>query len=144
MKTFAEYLLETKLFEMALNKKKLEDKISNLEYQINQHLIKILAFDDKPNEKKHFKDISGWMNQINSYYLKPNKTKLSSNKYFELLFNDPFEDHIEAIDMRIESLNYNTSRSNLSSKEIYNKIKQFHLLNSKLISDNQTKLHIKL
>ena len=64
MGKFREYLAALMLNEMAFNKKKMEEKISSLENQINLHLIKLLRYKDDTNKQKHINDIMTWLIDI--------------------------------------------------------------------------------
>ena len=54
MGKFREYLAALMLNEMVFNKKKMEEKISSLEIQINLHLIKLLRYKDESTKMYMF------------------------------------------------------------------------------------------
>lgn len=89
---FKEFIADLLLNEMAFNKKKMEEKIENLENQINLHLIKIIRYDDEVNKQKHINDIMNWLDQIQRLDFNKKGNKFSKELYFKLLFEQPITD----------------------------------------------------
>ena len=97
MGKFREYLAALMLNEMAFNKKKMEEKISSLENQINLHLIKLLRYKDDTNKQKHINYIMMWLIDIQDMDFGKAGRKFSKELYFKLLFEEPItsEDNIQ-------------------------------------------------
>ena len=89
---FKEIFYGAMLNEMAFKKRVMEDKIRNLENQINEHLIKFLRYKDNINEDKHINDIMTWLYTIDGYDWQKPKRKFSKELYFKLLFKEPITD----------------------------------------------------
>ncbi len=89
MGLFREMIADLLLSEMAFNKKKMEEKISSLEPQINLHLIKLLRYEDDLNKQKHINDIMTWLIDIQDLDFGKAGRKFSKELYFKLLYEDP-------------------------------------------------------
>lgn len=96
MISFTEFLAErlqnTLIFEMAFDKRTMENKIRNLENQINLHLIKLIRYEDKINERKHINDIMNWLYQVQRLDFNKKGRKFAKELYFKLLFEEPITD----------------------------------------------------
>ena len=83
--------------EMSFRKSKIEDKIRDLQYTLNEHLIKIFMSKNpaKNEEYLHWKqEIANRLMEIVQMKLKNGK-HLSSTRYFHLLFEEPFSPDYE-------------------------------------------------
>jgi len=85
-------LSKTKLFEMAYNRKKMIEKIEGLQIPINDHLLKIILFDDKQNFNKHINDLETWLSDIQELDFQRKNKKLKAKDYFKILFKEPITD----------------------------------------------------
>jgi len=84
-----DWLNETVLFEMAYQRKKVIEIISNHQQQIAIHLVKCLYYDVPSGMVDHWiAEINAWLGKINSLKLKNGK-KLSGDVYYALLFREP-------------------------------------------------------
>ena len=92
MGQFREWISSLMLNEMAFSKRVMEDKIRNLENQINLHLIKILRYKDNTNKQKHINDVMNWLIDIQDYDFGKAGRKFSKELYFKLLFEEPITD----------------------------------------------------
>lgn len=92
---FQEWLVKattnTKLFEMAYERKKAEAEVSGLADPIMLHIIKVLYFEDKINHSKHIKDINNWLKKIQQIRLKPNGSNVKERDYYQWLFSEPYD-----------------------------------------------------
>lgn len=73
--------------EMAIPRKKAEDNITSLGYQIIRHLIKVLYWEDNVNYNKHIHDINTWLNKIDLIELKPNNRKPSKKEFYDWMYD---------------------------------------------------------
>jgi hypothetical protein len=78
-------LNETKLFEMAFERKDALRKLDNLSYEISKHLLKLIIFNDSNNFNHWLGELNGWLNQIDSIEIKPNMKKLREEDYLKFL-----------------------------------------------------------
>lgn len=85
----ADWLSDTELFEMAYQRKKAIEIITNYQRQIARHIIKYLYYDVSQETKKHWiAEIDGWLSIVDEIKLK-NKKRLSGDVYYKLLFDEP-------------------------------------------------------
>ena len=78
-------LNETKLFEMAFERKDAIRKLDNLSYEVSQHLLKLIIFNNSNNFDHLLGELNGWLNQIDDIRLKPNNKKLREEDYLKAL-----------------------------------------------------------
>jgi hypothetical protein len=77
--------------EMAYPRKYAEQIIIGLEDPLNQHLVKLVAFDFPPELRRHFRhEVKAWLNKIQRLRIKPDSRTGSSKFYYDLLFDFPF------------------------------------------------------
>ena len=88
----AERLQDTTIFEMAFDKRTMENKIRGLEQPINLHLIKLIRYTDEINARKHINDIVNWLEDIQDLDFNKKGKKFSKELYYKLLFEEPFTD----------------------------------------------------
>lgn len=138
---FLDVLNKTALFEMAFDKKTMENKIRGLEKPINLHLIKLLRYKDPENKQKHINDIMTWLSDIQDLdFLKKNK-KFSKDTYYKLLFEEPITDGGNT--QYLKNLERYTLKSYLSlpiirsEKETIMELEQLHNKISSLLSRNE-------
>jgi hypothetical protein len=87
---FRDRLMNTKLFEMAYDRKKAMELITRYQTTIAEHFIKLLIYPD-------YSDVQHWRFEINekvrryinSIRLKPNNRKLRYEDYFKILYDEP-------------------------------------------------------
>jgi hypothetical protein len=76
---------------VALPRKLVELRILGLEYQLNRHLIKLVAFEFSEELRRHFRrGVKNWLNEIKGLRFKPDRSTGSVRFYFDLLFDYPF------------------------------------------------------
>lgn len=81
-------LNNTKLFEMAHDRQKAKDIVTDLSPQIFDHLLKIFIF-ESPDTINHWQqEINGFLNKINRIYLKPNKSKPDASTLYTWIVDD--------------------------------------------------------
>ena len=77
--------------EMAYPQKLARDIIIGIADPINEHLVKLIAFQFDPQLRHHFRaGLRSWLNKIQRIRLKPNARTGSFKFYFDLLFDYPF------------------------------------------------------
>lgn len=99
-----DWLNDTPLFEMAHQRKRAIEIVTNYQHQIASHIVKCLYYDVSPETKKHWMaEINAWLGKINAIKLKNGK-KLSGDVYYNILFDEPLgeitdvEGIVESID----------------------------------------------
>lgn len=76
---------------MALPRKLVETVILGLYDPVNQHLVKLAAFDFPPDGRQHFRrELRTWFRKIQRLRMKPDNWTGSIKFYFDLLFDYPF------------------------------------------------------
>lgn len=79
------------VMEMAYPRKYVEHIIIGLEDPLNQHLVKLVAFDFPPEQRRHFRsELRGWLDKIQRLRLKPRNQTGSAKFYYDLLYDYPF------------------------------------------------------
>lgn len=74
------------VYEMAVNRKTVENQITGLGNPIYIHLIKILKWEDDANLNKHLNDINEWLFQCQQK--KINKKRIAAKYYKDWIFQD--------------------------------------------------------
>lgn len=121
---FADRILDTPLFEMAVGRKKAISLIRNNSFPIFSNLIKSFIFDSKKQEL--------WNNELNEniftiqmIIFQPNHKYVEAKVYFELLFNE----NIPLLEKEIERLlndpQYNKERR--TNIDIQDLLKQIYI-----------------
>lgn len=81
-------LAETKIFEMAFERKVAKGKIQNISPQLIKHITKLFLF-DSPNDVNHWKsEINGWLSSLFDIRLKPGNKHPDKNSLYTWLVFD--------------------------------------------------------
>lgn len=104
--------------EMSKPLKVVLNQIRSLEPEINKHILKILLFEQESTWKK---SVTNWLMDISRYRIKPNNDYLKKGQYFELLFNEPFDNGKESYKQSViykisDVLLYNDNYDKMYSK----------------------------
>ena len=76
---------------MSYPRKSVEIIITGLEDPLNQHLVKLVAFDFPQETRQHFRtETEAWLDRIQTLRLKPRHRPGSFKFYYDLLFDYPF------------------------------------------------------
>jgi hypothetical protein len=79
------------ILEMAYPKRYVEQIITGLVDPINEHLIKLLAFEFSPELRQRFhQELDTWLDKIQRLRMKPNNRTGTEKFYYDLLFDYPF------------------------------------------------------
>ena len=118
------------LMEMAYPQKIARDILIGMARPINQHLVKLVAFDFPPQLREHFRrELRNWLNEIQRIRLKPTTRTGSFKFYFDPLFDYPFGG-IEVPNMRalmaFISSEYDEISPAKSPEEVTEWLKGFH------------------
>ena len=134
-------LQETKLFEMAFKRKKLIEKIEGLQNPINEHLLKIILFDDKVNFSKHVNDLETWLLDIQEMDFLSSNKKLKSKDHFNTLFIEPIsnDSNVQYIENKLRGKlkKYSKLPRRRSNEEAIIILYNLHKEISKLLSRNE-------
>lgn len=128
--------------EMAFPKKMIENRVSNLEYQINQYLLKIIGMKADNNLIQHWKtEVKTWYREIGNMVWKNTNKPLKAKIYFELLYDYPFGGVEERnINRSLEWFEeeYGMIRNGKPVDEIASILRTFHQSASEIISNSQS------
>lgn len=133
LSSLADYLQDA-LFEMAFKRKTLLLEISNLRRQIALNLLKIAVFGQESTWKK---ELTTLIDNLADIKLKDHQIKLPSNKYYDKLFEEPFE----PLDPWDESYVYNNI---VRHSEILKNQKYTKLYHIPINEQNITLIHYKI
>jgi hypothetical protein len=116
--------------EMSYPKKYVEQIILGLEDPLNQHLIKLVAFDFPPEMRRHFQqEIETWLNRIQRLRMKPDRKTGPFKFYFDLLYDYPFggmEVQNTRIIMELISRRYGGIQPTKSPEDMAHWLEVFH------------------
>lgn len=115
-------LNNTKLFEMAFDRKSAKRKFENLDLQLQSHLIKIVAFKDGRDYLHHCHEINHWLSMLND--VRWNRTqRLSKDNIMKILWEGPLGHGVTAVEDTLIGLNrivgYTVPRNDLTYSQIY-------------------------
>ena len=116
--------------EMAYPQKLARDIIVGIADPVNEHLVKLIAFQFDPQLRHRFRaELRSWLNKIQRIRLKPNAQTGSFKFYFDPLFDYPFGGveipNARAL-MEFISSEYDGIRPTISPEEMAIWLKEFH------------------
>jgi len=92
MLNFTDWVLNTPIFELALQRNVAIDKIESLSIPVNEHLFKLYVM-QKSTYREHWMDeIDNFMIQINDISWGKKRNKFKFNEYYEWMFTYYFYD----------------------------------------------------
>lgn len=132
--------------EMAYPQRVARDIIIGMADPINQHLVKLIAFDFSPELRRHFRaELRSWLNRIQRIRLKPTARTGAFKFYFDLLFDYPFGG-VEIHNMRalIEfiSSEYDSIQPTKSPQDMVSWLKNFHTKLAQALHDGEAVLEM--
>jgi hypothetical protein len=110
-------LMETRIFELAYNRKTAVNKVRDISLNTSMELLKILMYKDSRNQNHWRAKFDGWMASIKRY----SKGTLKERDLFHLLWVEPLgdldqlEDLISMVESDYYSPSYHIDYSNLPS-----------------------------
>jgi len=84
-------LNETKLFEMAFERKIAIQHARNIQHEISRHLIKVCMYHDSEYVNHWCNELNGWLWSIQKKELKSTRKPLDSITLMKILFEEPME-----------------------------------------------------
>jgi hypothetical protein len=85
MEIVSDWLADTKLMEMAFERKQIVNKCIDLAHQIDIHMIKVVWFSNSQDVNHWCNELNGWLDLIQD--MKYNrKSRLSGQQYYDILF----------------------------------------------------------
>jgi len=96
----------SRLYEMARNREDALNKLSQLDHNIDEHLLKILIYGKCQSYNHWCKELNNWLREVNSIKVKPSKKRLSLETLRQYLWEHNFEsveeveDWITSVDRR--------------------------------------------
>lgn len=91
-----DWIIDNALFEMAFERKKAIEKVRSKQMQIARYLVKILAFDAPQIHNHWFKEINGWLYDINTTKWN-RKNRFKPHEYMYWLWEEPLGHGVDAI-----------------------------------------------
>jgi len=82
-------LMSTTIFEMAFTKKVAIDHARSLQFEIADHLVKMVMYNRSPNIKHWAAEVNSWLDKIQRRRLKGTNKPLDSKLLFDLLYDEP-------------------------------------------------------
>lgn len=115
---------------MAYPRKLVEHTLLGLQPPLNRHLVKLVAFDFRPELRRHFQhEVATWLNEIQVLRFKPDNRTGSFKFYFDLLFDYPFGgvevQNVRKI-MELIAYEYGDARPTKSPEEMVAWLRAFH------------------
>jgi hypothetical protein len=134
------------VMEMAYPQKIARDIIIGMARPINQHLVKLTAFDFPPELRAHFKrELRNWLDEIQRIRLKPTTRTGSFRFYFDPLFDYPFGgvevQNTRAL-MDFIATEYDAVRPTKTPEEMAEWLKQFHTTLSERLHNGEAVLDL--
>ena len=117
MTKLLDILMETRIFELAYNRKTAVNKVRDISLNTSMELLKILMYKDSRNQNHWRAKFDGWMASIKRY----SKGTLKERDLFHLLWVEPLgdldqlEDLISMVESDYYSPSYHIDYSNLPS-----------------------------
>jgi hypothetical protein len=134
-------LNETALFEMAYNRRKAQDMVTDLSPEIFDHLLKMFVFSSPENKQGWIGELNAWLSKINKIYLKPYSKKLDANTLYNWLIFDSAphysEQYVNSVIRKLQATTFkNIPVYDYDSTQVLNEILKILNNVSKDISNN--------
>lgn len=134
------------VMEMAYPQKVARDIIIGMARPVNQHLVKLVAFDFSSESRSHFKrELRNWLDEIQRIRLKPTTRTGSFRFYFDPLFDYPFGgvevQNTRAL-MDFIAAEYDGARPTRPPEAMAEWLKQFHTVLSERLHNGETVLDL--
>lgn len=84
-----DFVMSTRLFEMAYAKRVALDKVRYLQDQIAEHLIRIVMFETAQSRDHWFQELNAWLYSIQNIRIKSSNKPLDQKTLMNLLFDEP-------------------------------------------------------
>ena len=130
-------LMETRIFELAYNRKNAMDKIRDISLNTSMELLKIIMYKDSRNQNHWRGKFDGWMAGIKRY----SKGTLKEHDLFNLLWVEPLgemdqlEDLISMVEADYYMPSYHIDYTNLPA--LHNQMKDIFANTSRDIVNNK-------
>jgi hypothetical protein len=113
----ADKLVNTNLMEMAFQRKHVQDKITDISYQLGYHIIKTLVFPTSMYKNHWLKEIDTWLRKIDGYEFKQKKNKRPTYEQYEewILNGWELHNHLGKILKRIK-MDYTNEKMKLPNQ----------------------------
>lgn len=84
-------MMKTSIFEMAFSKADAMRKVSDLQFEIAKHIIKVHMYHNSEYVNHWCNELNAWLHKTQDYILKGTNKPLPYDILFELLFEQPME-----------------------------------------------------
>ena len=130
------------LRDHAQKRKDVLNNTRNKMFQVNKHLMMILALDPNNQYRQHWKtELTGWLNDIAVTLIKGTKNPIKAKNYIQAMWNEPYAtveqktaNHLLAI---IAEEKRDVERNNKTVDQLVQEVKNFHIKASTLIENRQ-------
>lgn len=96
-------LSETRLFEMAFERKKAVDKAISITNQLSRHMIKLIMYDQCQETNHWCTEVDSWLHDIQDTTLKASQRPLPYRDLMYLLYECPLE-HISEVQKKMNRI----------------------------------------
>lgn len=100
---FADKILMTPLFEMAMARKDAILQIRSKKNQIAIHFIKSFIFNSE-SQTHWYSELDSWITDIQVIRLKPSSKRVEKEIYFQILFNESYDHGVDLLQDQVNSL----------------------------------------
>lgn len=131
LELFADKILATSLFEMAMARRDAISKINSLENMISTHIIKSFIFNSH-SQTHWYSELDGWISAIEKIELKPSSKRVEKEIYFQCLFNNMYDHGTNVLERQVKSLlkspqYLKEKRTNIDINDLWKILKQIYL-----------------
>lgn len=135
MKRLIEYLLDklqhSPLMEMAFFRASISEKVGHLQIQIARHICKLLTMPNDISYNHWQQEVNAWIHDIQDMTItKTNQKRLDGNRYYFILFTEPFGEGVWEFEMRLKTLKtegYNIPKfTEQEIRLLYQKLEQIY------------------
>jgi hypothetical protein len=91
-------MIESPLLEMAFQRKVIIARLRDLQFQINDHVLKIIAWPDAPDVPHWKRELTAWGNQLGRMTLRVGKglRPMGFDLPWKHLYEEPFQPRVDA------------------------------------------------
>jgi len=84
-------LMKTKLFELAFNRAETIKKVSDLQFQIAEHIVKVFMYHESSKVDHWCSELNTWFRKIQRLKLRGTNQPLSYDVLIQVLWEEPLE-----------------------------------------------------
>jgi len=138
--------IDDEVLTLSYPRRSVEIIITGLQDPLNEHLVKLAAFDFSAETKRHFRaETETWLTRIQALRFKPRRRPGSFKFYYDLLFDYPFGGvEVENMTnvMKLIERQYSGVRATKKPEEMVEWLRDFHTRLATRLSAGQTVLDL--